>query len=100
MDKLQALKQRLEPRLNPVDLYLFGSRARGDFYPDSDVDLAIITPAFEGKDELERYDLIREDLRDTFGDTPVDVVFYTPEEFERGTEAFLPHLIEEEGIRV
>lgn len=100
MDEIQALKHRLEQLLPEVELYVFGSRARGDFYPDSDVDLAIVTPVFEGRDELERYDLIREDLRDIFGTTPVDVVLYTPEEFEEGTEAFLPGLIQDEGLRV
>jgi len=100
MDEIHALKHRLEQLLPEVELYVFGSRARGDFYPDSDVDLAILTPAFKGKDELARYDLIRKDLRDIFGATPVDVVLYTPEEFEQGTEGFLPSLIEDEGIRV
>lgn len=100
MDKIRALKCRLEPLLSEVELYVFGSRARGDFYPDSDVDLAIVSPVFEGKDELERYDLIREDLREIFGATPVDVVLYAPEEFEQGTEALLPSVIEEEGIQV
>ena len=100
MDEIYALKHRLEQVLPEVELYVFGSRARGDFYPDSDIDLAVVTPAFEEKDELERYDLIRDDLRDVFGATPVDVVLYTPEEFEKGTEAFLPSVIEDEGIRV
>jgi predicted nucleotidyltransferase len=100
MDEIHALKHRLEQLLPEVELYVFGSRARGDFYPDSDLDLAIVTPAFEGKDELGRYDLILKDLRDIFGATPVDVVLYTPEEFEQGTEGFLPSLIEYEGIRV
>lgn len=49
MDEIHALKHRLEQLLPEVELYVFGSRARGDFYPDSDVDLAIVTPAFEGK---------------------------------------------------
>jgi hypothetical protein len=39
-------------------------------------------------------------LREIFGATPVDVVLYTPAEFEEGTDAFLPRLIEDEGIRV
>jgi predicted nucleotidyltransferase len=100
MDEIRALKRRLRELLGPVELYLFGSRARGDFYPDSDYDLAIVAPAFDGKDELERYDLIRGDLREIFGATPVDVVLYTPEEFEQGAEGFLPSLIEDEGIRM
>ena len=100
MDKIIALKHRLEDLLSKVELHVFGSRARGDFYPDSDLDLAIVAPDFDEKDERERYDLIREDLREIFGATPVDVVLYTPAEFEEGTDAFLPRLIEDEGICV
>ena len=49
MDKIIALKHRLEDLLSKAELYLFGSRARGDFYPDLDVDLAIVTPDFDGR---------------------------------------------------
>ena len=100
MDKINALKNRLEDLLSKVELHVFGSRARGDFYPDSDLDLAIVAPDFDEKDERERYDLIREDLHEIFGATPVDVVLYTPAEFEEGADAFLPRLIEDEGSRV
>ena len=33
-----------------VKIYLFGSRARGDYRPDSDIDIAL-----EGKEKLDRY---------------------------------------------
>jgi uncharacterized protein len=41
---LADLKRRLERRFGDrfVALYLFGSRARGDHEPDSDVDVAVI----------------------------------------------------------
>ena len=41
---LAELKRRLERRFGDrlVALYLFGSRARGDHEPDSDVDVAVI----------------------------------------------------------
>ena len=43
-DLLADLKRRLERRFGDrfVALYLFGSRARGDHEPDSDVDVAVI----------------------------------------------------------
>jgi predicted nucleotidyltransferase len=41
---LAALKRRLERRFGErfVAIYLFGSRARGDHEPDSDVDVAVV----------------------------------------------------------
>ena len=43
-DLLADLKRRLERRFGDrfVALYLFGSRARGDYQPDSDVDVAVV----------------------------------------------------------
>lgn len=40
--QLELLLTRLAPRLEPVELWLFGSRARGDARPDSDWDLLAI----------------------------------------------------------
>ena len=41
-----------------VGLYLFGSRARGDHRPDSDVDLAVILTVFDGGAVAEKMKLI------------------------------------------
>ncbi len=43
-DLLADLKRRLERRFGDrfIALYLFGSRARGDHEPDSDVDVAVV----------------------------------------------------------
>jgi predicted nucleotidyltransferase len=41
---LQALPQKLQDEMvgQVLSVYLFGSRARGDAHPDSDLDLAVI----------------------------------------------------------
>ena len=68
-DLLADLKRRLERRFGDrfVALYLFGSRARGDHEPDSDVDVAVILdqklpPSFEVTREIleDTYDLLLE----------------------------------------
>ena len=68
-DLLAELKRRLERRFGDrfVALYLFGSRARGDHDPDSDVDVAVIldqTPPhpYEAKEEIldDTYELMLE----------------------------------------
>ncbi|AWK86640.1 nucleotidyltransferase domain-containing protein [Azospirillum thermophilum] len=43
-DKLRILLDRIVPALQPEAVYLFGSRARGDFDEDSDYDLLVILP--------------------------------------------------------
>ena len=44
-----------------TDLLLFGSRARGDSRPDSDLDLLIIEPDFDRRGE--EYERLRKELR-------------------------------------
>ena len=61
---LADLKRRLERRFGDrfVALYLFGSRARGDHDPDSDVDVAVILDQ-----KLPRtFEVTREILDDTY----------------------------------
>ncbi|MCP1608616.1 putative nucleotidyltransferase/HEPN domain-containing protein [Azospirillum lipoferum] len=43
-EKLQILLDRIVPTPEPEAVYLFGSRARGDFHEDSDCDLLVIVP--------------------------------------------------------
>jgi len=61
-------------------IFLFGSRAEGNFNENSDVDLIIISPDFENMNFFERvskmYDYWEIDL-------PVDFLCYTPKEFNR-----------------
>ena len=53
---LHDLKQKLEPVLEDMEaeIVLYGSRARGDFDQDSDIDVAIIVPGLtrEKKDQI------------------------------------------------
>ncbi|MGB9776113.1 MAG: nucleotidyltransferase domain-containing protein [Anaerolineae bacterium] len=60
---------------------LFGSRARGDHFLDSDVDLLLVSESFAGVPFPDRpgplYGEWEEEL-------PVEILCYTPEEFERG----------------
>ena len=78
-------QQRLaEAGMVDARVILFGSHARGSADSDSDIDIAIISSAFRGKDIFERARLtkdaevqaIRHFMR------PFDVVTLTPEEFE------------------
>lgn len=62
---------------------LFGSRARGDYLVTSDIDLIVVSSRFKGVEFVKRpvqvlKVLYREGVR-----APLDLLCYTPEEFER-----------------
>ena len=82
---LRFLKQRVhESRLAQARVLVFGSYARGRATPDSDMDVAIISPDFKGKDIFERARMTREIEFDAMREfqLPFDFVTLTPEEFE------------------
>ncbi len=76
---LADIVKRVVEAANPEKIVLFGSAARGEMGPNSDVDLLVIKG---GKFNYWRvYDTIREHLRDAT--MPIDVVLVTPEDVER-----------------
>lgn len=72
------LRQRLETSLPIERAILFGSRARGDSRPDSDVDLIVVSAGYRGMRAGQRMYRTRKAW-----DLPVAVDFlcFTPEEF-------------------
>jgi predicted nucleotidyltransferase len=65
-----------------AEAYLFGSYARGDWLKSSDVDLVVVSPDFAGIRWLDRLDLVAR-LQVRLGlEKWVEVLPYTPEEFE------------------
>jgi predicted nucleotidyltransferase len=79
---------------NPRRIVLFGSRARGDARPESDVDLLIVEDS-----ELPRYKRAVPYLRALTGVLPEkDLVVWTPEEireWERVPNAFITTVLRE-----
>lgn len=67
---------------SPARVVLFGSRARGDADPESDVDFLVIEERLESK--LEEMIHLRDALATL--DVPVDVVVVSREEAERGRQ--------------
>ena len=79
----EALIEEAGRRLNAVapdaDVILFGSRARGESRPDSDLDLLVIEPDFERRGE--EYGRLRKELRGL--DVAIDLVVYRKREAEQ-----------------
>jgi predicted nucleotidyltransferase len=84
-------------RFQPRRVIMFGSRARGDHRPDSDLDLFIemsVDPDVPPRERARR-------IRAAFDPYPcaMDIIVYTPEEaaYWREAVASLPATVEREG---
>jgi predicted nucleotidyltransferase len=85
---IDDLRQRLSAAGVRVErLVLFGSRAHGRADAESDVDLAVVSSDFRGKDIFDRVELTRVAEMETVLKfvVPLDLVLMTPEEFESRT---------------
>lgn len=78
-ERIPEIVERLVRGFNPLKIILFGSHARGEAGPYSDVDLLVVLPEVsQGRREV--FDMLDE-LRDLPG--PTDVFVTSPEEIER-----------------
>jgi predicted nucleotidyltransferase len=76
LKRAQVTVERLAQRLNRVTAILYGSYARGDFNIWSDIDLIVVSEAFEDIRPLDRYDMVLDLL-----EANVEPVLLTPREF-------------------
>jgi predicted nucleotidyltransferase len=93
---LVRVVERLIEAYQPERIYLFGSKARGDFGPDSDFDLLVVVPD-NAPESRQRSRLAYERLWGT--GTAADVLVWTRGRFESRTHlrASLPATILREG---
>ena len=66
--------------LGDVEVYLFGSYARGTWLHNSDIDLIVVSPKFKNLDIGKRHVLVRPLISNKVS---VELLLYTPEEFEK-----------------
>jgi len=75
--EIQQMVRRIVSRFHPEQIILFGSHARGEAGPDSDVDLLIVLPFLGSKREKQlEIRLALQSIR-----TPKDILVTTPEDF-------------------
>lgn len=80
LEALEAFVERVVKALRgEVEIYLFGSFARGDWLEDSDIDVVVVSPRLRGVPWHERYPMLRRLAPDW---KPFDILAYTPEELE------------------
>jgi predicted nucleotidyltransferase len=84
--------RRLVQQFDPEQIILFGSQARGDAGPDSDVDLMVVMPVKGSKrDKRIELQLALDDIL-----VAKDIVVVTPEEFRRNRN--IPGTIERPAV--
>ena len=84
--QIRRMVRRIVKRFAPEQIILFGSHARGNATPDSDVDLLVVMPVEGSKLEKEvQLRLALHDIR-----VPVDVIISRPEDVGEAEEA-RPH---------
>jgi predicted nucleotidyltransferase len=91
--EIQQMVRRIVSRFHPESVILFGSHARGEAGPDSDVDLLIVMPFLGSKREKQLE--IRLALKNF--QIPKDIVVTTPEDFQWRKE--IPGTIERPAAR-
>ena len=79
---LDEIVQRIVSTFHPERIILFGSRARGEARPDSDVDLLVI--ADSSKPRHQRAAPLYGAVSDIL--VPMDILVYTPREVEEWSE--------------
>lgn len=98
-EALNKIRRVLSDEIDVEEVILFGSRARGTADEGSDWDIAVVSESFEGMGFAARQRLVRPLVREALGTVPLDVACYTREEYEAGRQAFLPRILDEEGVR-
>ncbi len=78
-DYIPEVTERIVRLFNPLKIILFGSHARGDAGPHSDIDLLVVLPTVENKRKT------AVEVRRVLASLPVfkDIVVTTPEEINR-----------------
>ncbi|HOJ10334.1 MAG TPA: nucleotidyltransferase domain-containing protein [Clostridiales bacterium] len=76
-EEIENIKNQILSKYNPKDIILFGSCAKGRVSRTSDIDICVIL------DTTDKRQIVREMLVDIESDADLDIVVYTPDEWEK-----------------
>lgn len=93
---IRVLRDDLVKVNSNIQIFVFGSVARGQATHRSDIDLAVIL-----SDDLNKKQFIKDFYHfRTRTNTPVDFIFKTKSEFENDNESPIAQVIKETGIEI
>lgn len=78
-EALSKLAEEFKKNLGPVEIFLFGSFAKGDWLEDSDIDIIVVSEAFKGKSMAERVNMVRRLAPDNLA---FEILTYTSQELK------------------
>jgi len=78
-EALNRFAEQLRENFGSVEVYLFGSFAKGDWLEDSDIDVIVVSEKFKGKPMSERVNTIRKLAPDNLA---FEILAYTPKELK------------------
>ena len=80
-------------------VFLYGSQARGNARPDSDIDLIVISQDWEAHSELERLEILGIAAARIL--EPVQAKAFTPQEIaSRQVSPFWEHILQEQALPI
>lgn len=95
---LESVLPRLRDAFAPTEVWLFGSRVRGDALEDSDLDVLVVAESFSSIPWVERMAAVLRAAKPCRG---LEILCYTPAEFAEEREQFcIVQAAVEEGVRV
>lgn len=77
--KIQSLVNKIVEEIHPLRVIVFGSAARGEFTPDSDIDLMVIMP--DGTHRRKTSQLLYRKIRGR--SVPFDILVATPSDLAK-----------------
>ena len=95
---VKTLIRQVSREYRITEAILFGSYAHGTPRDESDIDVALVSPDFSGKDEMEiLQDLSRRAMKI---DTLLEVVVFCPEELASPDPRSFPYQVKTSGISI
>lgn len=95
---IRRVQDRLVEACHPQAVYLFGSAARGEAQPGSDLDVLVVMELEEGATPYEK----ARELHALFRGwrVPLDIIVRTPEQFEQGRrlQGFIERTAARDGV--
>lgn len=99
LEKIRRFVAEAKKEISVERVYLFGSHASGKPFPDSDIDVAVISKSFKGVEPFERLVWLGK-IAWRAGTPEIEALGYTPEEFQNANPWDFPSEIRKAGETV